>query len=93
MSRISRVSSVLVFSSSSSPEVVVGLLPAGTAACRFWPIITKVDRKIASSETTNVSVGHGLFSRSSIHSANTRCVDVDERIDPANAVMESAIRS
>ena len=40
-------------------------------ACRFWPIITNVDRKIASSETTSVSVGHGLFSKNSIHSANS----------------------
>ena len=39
---------------------------------RFWPIITNVDRKIASSETTRVNVGHGLFSNTTIHTANAR---------------------
>src|ERR1700751_3918999 len=31
--------------------------------------MTKVDRKIASSDTTKVNVGHGLFSSASIHTA------------------------
>jgi hypothetical protein len=30
------------------------------ADCRFWPIMTNVDRKIASSDT--ISIGHGLDS-------------------------------
>ena len=43
-------------------------------ACRFWPIITKVDKKIASSDTIRVSVGQGLDSTNSIQTANiTTC--------------------
>ena len=41
------------------------------ADCRFWPIMTNVDRKIASSETMNVNVGQGLFSNNSIYTANS----------------------
>ena len=37
--------------------------------CRFCPIMTNVDRKIASSETMSVSVGHGLLSSTSIQHA------------------------
>jgi hypothetical protein len=46
-------------------EVVVGLgLLEGTLA-------VLADRKIASSETTSVSLGHGSDSTRSIHTANT----------------------
>jgi len=34
--------------------------------------MTKVERKMASRETANVSVGHGLLSSTSIHIANSR---------------------
>jgi hypothetical protein len=34
--------------------------------------MTNVDRKMASSDTIRVSVGHGLFSNTSIHSANRK---------------------
>jgi len=47
-------------------EVVVGLGLLVGPACRFWPIMTKVDRKIASSDTMSVRVGHGLCSNMSI---------------------------
>jgi hypothetical protein len=51
-------------------EVVVGLgLLEGRLA--VWPIITKVDRKMASSDTMSVSVGQGLASMNSIQ-AGTR---------------------
>ena len=40
-------------------------------ACRFCPIITKVDKKIASNATARASVGHGLRSKTSIHTANS----------------------
>ena len=43
--------------------VRLGLLEAGRPFC---PIITKVDRKIASRLTTRVSVGHGDFTKTSI---------------------------
>jgi len=33
--------------------------------------MTNVDRKIASSDTTSVSVGHGLDSKNSIQAANS----------------------
>jgi hypothetical protein len=42
------------------------------AAWRFCPIMTNVDRKMASSETTKVSVGQGLFSTRSIQTTNAR---------------------
>ncbi len=43
----------------------------GTSAiARFWPIMTNVERKIASSETTRVRVGDGPASTSSIQTAN-----------------------
>jgi hypothetical protein len=35
------------------------------------PIMTNVDRKIASSDTISVSVGHGLCSMNRIQTANT----------------------
>jgi hypothetical protein len=68
---ISRVSSVLVFSSVSCSTKSWLALACWKAAARFCPIITNVDRKIASSETTSVSVGQGLFSTNSIHTAKT----------------------
>ena len=34
-----------------------------------WPIITKVDRKIASSDTKRVNLGHGSFSKKIIQTA------------------------
>jgi hypothetical protein len=68
---IERVISVLVFSSSSCSTKSWSALACTTAACRFCPIITKVDRKIASSETTSVSVGQGFSSATSIHTAKT----------------------
>ena len=40
--------------------VAVGLRLLDTS-WRFWPIMTNVERKIASSETASVSVGHGLL--------------------------------
>ena len=40
------------------------------AAWRFWPIITNVDKKMASSDTISVSVGQGLLSNTSIQTAN-----------------------
>ena len=51
-------------------EVAVGL-GLLEVACRFWPIMTKVDRKIASSDTISVSVGHGLDSMNSIQTVNS----------------------
>ena len=68
---ISRVSWVLVFSSSSCSLKSWLALACWKAAARFWPIITKVDRKIASSDTTRVSVGQGLLSKTSIHAAKS----------------------
>ena len=52
-----------------SEKVVICLAP-WNSACRFWPIITKVDKKIASSDTTRVSVGQGLRSSTIIHTVN-----------------------
>jgi hypothetical protein len=39
------------------------------SAWRFWPIMTDADKKIASSETINVSLGHGSDSTTSIQHA------------------------
>jgi hypothetical protein len=55
--------------------------------------MTNVDKKIASSDTTNVSVGQGVFSRNNIHAANNAAWSQTKLIDPAKAVMRSAIRS
>jgi hypothetical protein len=57
--------------------VVVGfrLLQGRLAAC---PIMTNVERKIASSETIRVSVGHGLLSSTSIQNGKKAGVNVDE---------------
>ncbi len=62
----------IVFSSSSFSCTVNSwsAFACWKADCRFCPIITKVDRKIASSDTMSVSVGQGLFSKTSIHTAN-----------------------
>jgi len=46
------------------------VLACWKSACRFWPIMTNVDRKIASSDTISVSVGHGLASMNSIQREN-----------------------
>ncbi len=46
--------------------VRLGLLKGRLTVC---PIITKVDRKIASRETISVSVGQGLRSNTIIHTA------------------------
>jgi hypothetical protein len=43
-------------------EVMVGLA-CWNKACRFCPIITDVDRRIASTDTIRVSMGHGFLSR------------------------------
>jgi hypothetical protein len=59
------------------PEVVISLCLLN-AACRFWPIITNVDRKITSSDTINVSVGHGLFLDEQHPDSEDRDVQVDE---------------
>jgi hypothetical protein len=73
-------------------EVVVGLglLEGG---CRFCPIITKVDKKIASRETMSVRVGQGLLSNTSIHTAKTTPCRYTNLIEPAKAVIASATRS
>ena len=68
---ISRVSWVLVLSSSSCSRKSWLALACWKAAARFWPIITKVDRKMASRETTRVRVGQGLRSANSIQTAKT----------------------
>jgi hypothetical protein len=73
-------------------EVMVVLGPL-QGACLFCPIITNVERKIASSETTNVSVGHGPPSATNIQTANTAACRYTNVIDPANAVIASATRS
>src|SRR5690242_17030965 len=65
-----RVSSVLRCSSCSCATKSWSAFACWNAAWRFWPIITKVDKKIASRETTRVSVGHGDRSRNSIQTAN-----------------------
>lgn len=69
---IARVISVLVLSSSSCSTKSCSALAFWKVACRFWPIIMNVERKIASSDTTSVSVGHGLPSASTIHTAKTK---------------------
>ena len=53
-----------------SDEIVIGLC-CWNAACRFCPIMTNVDRKIASSDTISVKVGHGLDSMNNIHTVNS----------------------
>jgi hypothetical protein len=63
------------------------------ASARFWLISTNVERKIASRETTRVSVGHGLRSRTSIHRPKAAAWMYTNGIDPANVVMASAIFS
>ena len=40
--------------------------------------MTNVDRKIASSDTISVNVGHGLFSMTSIQMAEPRDMQIDE---------------
>jgi hypothetical protein len=40
--------------------------------------MTNVDRKIASRETTRVRVGHGVFSRTTIHTAKKAPRESDE---------------
>src|ERR1700733_6947155 len=60
------------------------------ASARFWLIITKVDRKIASSETIIVTRPKGYFpTPSPIHSANHKTWMYTKVIDPANAVILS----
>ena len=49
-------------------EVVIRLLELRLP---FWPIMTNVDKKIASSDTISVSVGHGLDSMNSIQTVNS----------------------
>jgi hypothetical protein len=51
-------------------EVVIRL-GCWKSDCRFWPIMTNVDRRIASSDTISVSVGHGLCWMNSIHTVNS----------------------
>jgi len=48
---------------------------------------------MASSDTTTVRVGHGLFSTKIIQTANTRAWRYTKFIDPASAVIRSANRS
>jgi hypothetical protein len=55
--------------------------------------MTKVDKKIASSETTRVNVGHGLRSKNNIQTANSTACMKTKLIDPAKAVIRSATRS
>jgi hypothetical protein len=55
--------------------------------------MTKVDRKMASSETINVNVGHGLPSKTSIQRAKAAAWRYTNGMEPANAVMRSARRS
>ena len=88
-----RVNSVLVFNSNSSVSKSWSALACWKAAWRFWPIITNVDRKIASSETTRVNVGQGFFSNTNIQTANNTAWIQTKFIDPANAVIRSARRS
>ena len=66
---MARVSSVLVLSSCSCSTKSWSALACWNAAWRFCPIITNVDRKIASSDTTSVSFGHGLGSTNTIQTA------------------------
>jgi hypothetical protein len=46
-------------------------LACWNAAYWFCPIMTNVDRKIASSDTISVSGGHSLDSMNSIQTVNT----------------------
>nr|WP_232524853.1 hypothetical protein [Nocardioides mangrovicus] len=93
MSRwISWVISVFVCSSVSCSRNSRSDLASSKAAERFWAIITKVERKIASSDTTSVSVGHGLFSTTSIHTPNSTMCRYTNAIEPANLVIASATR-
>src|SRR6266702_589235 len=63
------------------------------SSARFWLIITKVDRKIASSDTIIVSSPKGYFStRKPIQAANQMTWIYTNIIDPANRVIASAIR-
>jgi len=73
-------------------EVVIGL-GLLKVACRFCPMSTNVDRKIASRETQRVSVGQGLASRKIIQRAKPAAWTYMNGMDPANAVMASAIRN
>ena len=45
-------------------------LASWKAAARFCPMSTNVERKIASRDTTSVSIGHGVASIRIIHPAN-----------------------
>jgi hypothetical protein len=54
--------------------------------------MTKVERKMASSETTRVSVGQGLLSKKIIQTAKIAMCRYTKCIDPAYAVIRSAIR-
>jgi len=49
------------------------------SAWRFWPIMTNVDRKMASSETMSVSLGHGVRFGEQHPAGEADRVDVDER--------------
>jgi hypothetical protein len=73
-------------------EVMVGLC-ALKLCLAFWPIMTNVDRKIASSDTIRFSLGHGSDSTKSIQHAKTTMWMYTNGMDPANAVIESAMRS
>ena len=55
--------------------------------------MTNVDRKIASSDTMSVSLGHGSDSRKSIQQAKATMWMYTNGIDPANVVIASATRS
>src|ERR1035437_4853212 len=87
------VNSVLVCSSNSLATKPWWGLACWKEACRFCPIITKVDRKIASRETMSVRVGQGLFSNTSIHTTKTPACRYTNLIEPAKAVIVSATRS
>ena len=85
---------VLVASSFSCETKSWSALACAKLACRFCPIMTKVDRKIASSDTTSVSVGHGHFSNQIIQTREHDDVHVDERHrSRRTAVIASATRN
>ena len=90
---IARVSSVFSRSSRVSVAKSWSAFARWNSAWRFWPIMTNVDRKIASSETIRVSLGHGSDSTSSIQHANAAAWRYTNGIEPANPVMASATRS
>jgi hypothetical protein len=55
--------------------------------------MTNVDRKMASSDTIRVNVGHGLFSMTNIQNAKSATCRYTNPIEPANRVIRSAILS